>query len=77
MTIHLENGKTLVIEAVGNSKDNKYIQSATLNGKTFTRTWLTHEELTGGGTIRYEMNNKPAKNRGIFPADRPYSVSAK
>lgn len=75
MTIHLENGKTLTIEAVGNSINNKYIQSATLNGKPFTRTWLTHMELTAGGTIRYVMDNKPAKNRGILPGDRPYSVS--
>jgi len=77
MTIHFENGKTLVIEAAGNSKDNKYIQSATLNGQLFTRTWLTHEELINGGTIRYEMDNKPAKNRGVLPEDRPYSVSGK
>ena len=77
MTLHLENGKTLVIEASGNSIGNKYIQSASLNGKPFTRTWLTHEELTNGGTIHYEMGSTPAKNRGILPEDRPYSVSLK
>lgn len=77
MTLHLENGKTLVIEAAGNSIGNKYIQSASLNGKSFTRTWLTHSELTNGGTIHYEMDSSPAKNRGILPEDRPYSVSAK
>ncbi len=77
MTIHLENGKTLVIEAANNTVDKKYIQSASLNGKFFTRTWLTHEELTNGGTIRYEMDSTPAKNRGILPEDRPYSVSCK
>jgi predicted alpha-1,2-mannosidase len=75
MTIHLENGKTLVIEATGNSPENKYIQSASLNGKSFTRTWLTHEELTNGGTIRYVMDSKPALTRGILPEDRPYSVT--
>jgi len=77
MTLHLENGKTLVIEASGNSIGNKYIQFASLNGIPFTRTWLTHSELTNGGTIHYEMGSTPAKNRGILPEDRPYSVSAK
>ncbi len=77
MTIHFENGKTLVIEAAGNSTDKKYIQSASLNGNSFTRTWLTHEELTNGGTIRYVMDSKPAKNRGVLPEDCPYSVSGK
>ena len=77
MTLHFENGKTLIIEASGNSIDKKYIQSASLNGKPFTRTWLTHSELTNGGTIYYEMDSTPAKNRGILPEDRPYSISVK
>ncbi len=75
MTIRFENGKTLVIEANGNSLDHKYIQSASLNGKPFTKSWLSYEELTNGGNIRYEMGAAPALNRGILPEDRPYSVS--
>ncbi|WP_165021035.1 GH92 family glycosyl hydrolase [Dysgonomonas sp. ZJ279] len=75
MTIHLENGKTLVIDAQGNTLDNRYIQSASLNGKPFTRTWLTYEELTNGGTIQYKMENKPNKSWGVLPKDRPYSAS--
>lgn len=75
MTIHLENGKTLVIEAQGNSPENRYIQSASLNGNAFTRTWLTYDELLKGGVLRYSMGNKPATQRGILPEDRPFSVS--
>ncbi len=77
MTIHLENGKKLVIEADGNSLDNRYIQSSSLNGKPFTRNWLTYKELTDGGVIRYKMGNKPNISRGVTVKDRPYSVSTK
>lgn len=75
MTIHFENGKKLVIEAKNNASDCPYIQSAKLNGKAFTRTWLTFDELTGGGVLRYEMGKQPNKNWGIKPEDRPFSVS--
>ena len=34
-TITMENGNKFVIEAPENSKENLYIQSATLNGQTF------------------------------------------
>lgn len=75
MTIHFENGKTLVIEATNNSKKNVYIQSAKLNGKMFSRNYLTYDELTGGGNVQYEMGDQPATSRGILKSDSPYSVS--
>jgi predicted alpha-1,2-mannosidase len=77
MTIHLENGKTLILEAAGNSLENRYIQSASLNGKSFTRTWLTYKELTEGGIIRFKMGSKPNRAWGVASFDRPYSVSTK
>lgn len=64
-----------MIEAKNNASDCPYIQSAKLNGKAFTRTWLTFDELTGGGVLRYEMGKQPNKNWGIKPEDRPFSVS--
>jgi len=75
MKVHLENGKTLIIEAKNNALKNPYIQSATINGKTFTRNWLTYQELMKGGKIRYEMGDKPNMLRGIEIEDRPFSVS--
>lgn len=59
----------------GNSLKNRYIQSASLNGEKFTRTWLTYKELMNGGTIQYKMGNKPNKSWGTSIKDRPYSVS--
>lgn len=75
MTIHFENGKKLVIEAENNDSKHPYIQSANLNGQTFTRTWLTYQELTKGGKLTFVMGSKPNKSWGVKPEDRPFSVS--
>lgn len=75
MTIQLENGKQLIIEAEDNNAENVYIQSATFNGKPFTRNYLEYDELMNGGVIHYKMGNKPAFDRGIKAEDRPYSFS--
>ena len=75
MTIHLENGKKLIIEALNNNDKNVYIRSANLNGRPFSRNFLNYNELINGGTIRYIMDSKPAFDRGIKIEDRPFSVS--
>lgn len=75
MTVHLENGKKLIIEAQNNSPENIYIQSASLNGKNFTRSWLTYDEIMNGGTLHFEMGNTPNTTRGINKEDAPFSVS--
>lgn len=49
------SGKTFTIIAENNSEENIYIHSVTLNGKSLDRFWLTHEEITGGGTLLLEM----------------------
>lgn len=76
VTLHLENGKKFIIQAKGNSQDNVYIQSAKLNGKTFTKNFLTYQEMFKGGKLVFEMGAKPNKKRGISAADRPFSISA-
>jgi predicted alpha-1,2-mannosidase len=59
--IHLQNGKTFSIVAKNNSGTNKYIQSATLNGKELTKPLFTHEDLVKGGTLVLEMGKRPNK----------------
>ena len=49
-----------MIKANNTSAENKYIQSATLNGENFERTWLTYEEISRGGEICYEMGSEPS-----------------
>lgn len=75
MTIQLENGKKLVIEAPNNSKENVYIKSASLNGQPVTRNYFHYDEIMNGGVIRYEMMDEPVVTRGLEKEDRPFSVS--
>ena len=63
--VNLPGGKTFEIVAKGASEDNKYIQSATLNGKPFTRPFLSHDELAKGGKLVFVMGNQPNKEWGI------------
>jgi len=64
-TINLPENKTFVIEAKHVSHNNFYIQSATLNGKPFNKTTLSHQDILKGGTLHFVMGNKPNKNWGI------------
>lgn len=54
-------GRTFTIEAVGNSPENVYIQSAELNGKPYNKTYITHDDIMKGGTLVLHMGDKPAK----------------
>jgi predicted alpha-1,2-mannosidase len=74
-SIDAGNGKTFKIKANKNSKENKYIQSATLNGKPFTRTWITHKEITDGGILEFEMGAQPNKKWGSDAASAPVSMT--
>jgi predicted alpha-1,2-mannosidase len=74
-TLDLEKGKTFSIIAENNSSVNKYIQSATLNGKQLARTWISHKEISDGGTLVFKMGAEPNKNWGSKPEDAPPSMS--
>ena len=74
-TIHLENGKDFVIEAPENSEKNIYIDRLKLNGKTYTRNYITHSDIFNGGKMEAAMTDKPNTKRGTGEKDRPYSFS--
>ena len=74
-TIHLENGEDFVIEAPENSAKNFYIDAAKLNGKNFTRNYLTHGEIMSGGKLNVTMSAEPNTSRATSAEDRPYSFS--
>lgn len=75
-TITAEDGKKFVIEAVGNSKENIYIQSASLNGAPYTRNYIRYGDMVAGGRLRFEMGSGPNTKRGTNKEDRPFSLSA-
>ncbi|WP_423126701.1 GH92 family glycosyl hydrolase [Gaoshiqia sp. Z1-71] len=58
-------GKLFVIKAKNLSKENSYIQSATLNGNVLNRSWISHDEIANGGEMVFEMGSQPNKNWGI------------
>ena len=58
-TIHLHEGKTFHIVAKNNNLQNKYIQSATLNGKPLEEMFFSHLELMNGGELVFEMSHEP------------------
>jgi len=61
VTIHLENGKDFVISAIGNSKHNHYIESATLNNTPLKKSYLNHADIMNGGELSFKMRNRPSK----------------
>ena len=66
--IKLGNGKTFMVKARNVSKQNKYIQSATLNDETFNRAWIKHSEIVQGGTLEFVMGDRPAKEWASAPS---------
>jgi len=68
ITIQLDNsyypGSQFIIEAKNVSDENRYIQSATLNGKPLNTCWFFHEDLVRGGSLVLEMGAEPNKNWG-------------
>ena len=62
VTINLpEDNKTFTILTKNNSKDNKYIQSATLNGKELNVPFIEHKDIAAGGTLEITLTNQPTK----------------
>ncbi|WP_129655550.1 GH92 family glycosyl hydrolase [Bacteroides thetaiotaomicron] len=73
--LHLENGKTVTIKTNNNNTDNRYVKDMKVNGKVFTRNYLTHDQLLKGANIQYQMSPTPNKQRGTTEKDIPYSLS--
>lgn len=72
--IHLSNGNIFEIEAQNVSDKNKYIQSATLNGKVWNRPWFQHKDIINGGKLILKMGSIPNKNWGSSDNDVPPSA---
>ncbi|MGG7570890.1 GH92 family glycosyl hydrolase [Streptomyces sirii] len=59
-TIHLENGRDLVVNAPRNNARNVYVQSLRVNGNPWNSTALPHKMLARGGTLEFTMGPKPS-----------------
>jgi len=74
-TLHLVNGNTLEIEAHNQGRDAVYVRETQLDGERYTRTWITHERLMGGGRLSFVMSATPDEERVLTEDDLPYSLS--
>lgn len=68
--INLDNGNKFIIIAQNLSKQNNYIASITLNGKTYEKSYISHSDIINGGELVFVMSNKPGKI-GIADDDIP------
>ncbi|WP_175524963.1 GH92 family glycosyl hydrolase [Streptomyces sp. CAI-85] len=59
-TVHLENGRDLVVKAPKNSAKNVYVQGLRVNGRAWTSTSLPHSLLAKGGVLEFDMGPKPS-----------------
>jgi len=74
-TITLENGKKFIIQADNNSKQNVYINGASLNSKPYSHNWISYNDIMNGGTLLFTMSNQPNTTRALHPEDRPFSLA--
>lgn len=73
-TIDLGDGKKFIIVAQNVSEENKYIQSATLNGKEWNKPWFNHSEIHDGGELILKMGRKANKDWGASVDAAPPSA---
>ncbi len=60
-TLNVGDGKTFTVKAVNNSDENIYVQSATLNGKRYDKSYIDYRDIIAGGTLELVMGPKPSK----------------
>ncbi|MFI2762707.1 GH92 family glycosyl hydrolase [Streptomyces echinatus] len=60
VTVHLENGRDLVVRAPRNSAKNVYVQGVMVNGRPWTSTSLPHSLLSKGGVLDFFMGSQPS-----------------
>ena len=75
LTVHLPSGKDIVITSIGNGRDAVYVGDLRLNGRKYTRNFITHKTLTDGAVLKFRMSEAPSTGRGTSSGDIPYSYS--
>lgn len=59
--VNLPGGKKFTVIATNNSKANKYIESATINGKPLNTPFFSHDDIVSGSVLEIKMANKPTQ----------------
>ena len=71
VSVLLQNNKRFRIVAKNSDRQNKYIQSALLNGKPWSKPWFSWDEIKDGGELMLSMGSRPNYNWGSDPDDSP------
>ena len=66
--------KKFTVIAENNNKKNIYIQSVTLNGEPYSKSFITHKQIMEGGELVFKMGDKPNKDFGKAASSRPESI---
>ncbi|WP_338118529.1 GH92 family glycosyl hydrolase [Paenibacillus qinlingensis] len=74
MTLHLENGKQIVIEAANNAASHCYVQSVQVNNEPHQPLFMTHDQLIDGAFIQFAMTDTPQVTH-VEDKNLPYSMS--
>ncbi len=75
ISLQLENGATFTVRAPSVSSKNRYVRGVRLNGKKYTKRFITREDILRGGILEFDMAARSRKNVPPAPADLPYSLS--
>jgi putative alpha-1,2-mannosidase len=82
VSIQLENGRTFVIESAGadgdredSGKDLRYIQKCMLNGGSYRKTYISHDDIMKGGSLVFTMGDMPGGAFNTIGEALPYSLS--
>ena len=75
MKVRVGEGRYLEIRAPKVSSKNRYVHGVRLNGKPWTKAYLTYSDLCGGGVLEFDMRPTPDKRRRFTGDERPYSLS--
>lgn len=72
-SVRLENGNTFSIDVQNQSEANIYIQSMTLNGEAYDKTYISHSDIMNGGKMKIVMGAQPNKSWGSSDNSIPVS----
>ncbi|MDO5570143.1 MAG: GH92 family glycosyl hydrolase [Bacteroidales bacterium] len=75
ISVNLDNGNKIVVKAPNVSDKNRYIKSVKLNGKAYSKSYFTHQDLINGAVIEFEMSSRPNYKRCIDRDSKPYSFT--
>ncbi|MDD5733497.1 MAG: glycoside hydrolase family 92 protein, partial [Bacteroidales bacterium] len=77
MTVRLESGRVLTIEAPRLTDKNIYVKEVKWNGKVLDSSYITHGQLLQGGILEFSMTDHPVRGRSFRNEKLPYSFLKK